>query len=188
MTLARAAAVVGLVLGMAGVATPAVHAQQPAPAPGPTRPPGCTAPEHRQFDYWVGDWEVTDSAGTRVLGTNSITLEENGCLIHEHWKGGPPGGSGGTGQSFNFYDRVSRRWEQVRVASGGSVLKLAGGFDGTAMRLEGKTALPGGAELLNRIEWIPQPDGRVRQRWTTSRDGGQTWNAGFDGWYRKRVS
>src|ERR1051326_7600902 len=87
---------------------------------------GCTAPEHRQFDFWVGEWEVTDSGGTTAIGANSVTREESGCLIHEHWRGG----KGGTGQSFNFYDRQGRHWEQVWVASAGTVLHLTGGLSG----------------------------------------------------------
>jgi hypothetical protein len=153
-------------------------AQQAPPPP----PQGCTAPEYRQFDYWIGDWNVTDSSGTRTYGSNRITSEESGCLIHEHWRAA----GGGTGQSFTFYDRVTRRWEQVWVASGGGILRLSGKLDGTSMVLEGPTVSPTGAPVLNRIAWIPQPDGRVRQLWSRSTDQGTSWQAGFDGWYRKR--
>ena len=145
-------------------------------------PPGCTAPEHRQFDFWVGEWEVTDSGGTTVIGANSVTREESGCLIHEHWRGG----KGGTGQSFNFYDRQGRHWEQVWVASAGTVLHLTGGLSGKSMVLEGDVVSPQGQPVRNRIAWTPEPDGRVRQVWSTSADGGRTWQATFDGWYRKR--
>lgn len=31
----------------------------------------CTAPEHSQFDFWVGEWSVTDGEG-KVVGTNTI--------------------------------------------------------------------------------------------------------------------
>jgi hypothetical protein len=37
---------------------------------GPASP--CTAPEYRQFDFWIGDWEVRSAQG-RVLGHNRIT-------------------------------------------------------------------------------------------------------------------
>jgi hypothetical protein len=145
-------------------------------------PPGCTAAEHRQFDFWIGDWTVTDSAGTAALGTNQITREEAGCLLHEHWRGG----QGGTGQSFNFYNRQTGRWEQVWVASGGNVLRLAGGLQGKSMVLEGDAVSPAGAAIRNRIAWTPEPDGRVRQVWSTSTDGGKSWRVTFDGWYRKK--
>ena len=34
-------------------------------------------------------------------------------MVHEHWKGS----RGGTGQSFNFYDRGDRKWHQVWIAN-----------------------------------------------------------------------
>ena len=45
----------------------------------------CAAGEYRQFDFWVGRWEVT--ANDRVAGHNEITVEEGGCVVHEHWAG-----------------------------------------------------------------------------------------------------
>jgi hypothetical protein len=145
-------------------------------------PPGCTAPEYRQFDFWLGDWSVTDSSGTKTYGSNLITAEEAGCLLHEHWRGS----QGGSGQSFNFYDRVGQRWEQLWIASGGNLLRLAGHRDGASMVLEGESPSGSGVALRNRIAWIPQADGRVRQLWHTSADQGKTWQLSFDGWYRKR--
>ena len=143
-------------------------------------PTGCTAPEHRQFDFWIGDWAVTDSAGVTPYGTNRITREEAGCLLHEHWRGS----QGGSGQSLNFYDRQRRHWEQVWVASGGNVLRLSGQFNGISMVLEGDATSPSGGTIRNRIIWTPQADGRVRQVWSTTADGGKSWQVGFDGWYR----
>jgi len=143
---------------------------------------GCTAAEYRQFDFWEGDWEVTDSTGTVVMGTNVITREESGCALREQWRAG----RGGTGQSLNFYERTTGRWSQVWVASNGNVLRLQGGFANGAMRMEGETRPPNGPVIRNRITWTPLADGRVRQSWMISRDSGTTWHAGFDGWYRRR--
>jgi hypothetical protein len=53
------------------------------------------------------------------------------------------------------------------------------------MILEGDSASPTGVSMRNRVAWIPQTDGRVRQYWRTSTDGGKTWQVSFDGWYRK---
>lgn len=141
----------------------------------------CGTPQHRQFDFWIGDWEVTDKDGKTPYGTNSITLEEGGCLLHEHWQGA----KGGTGQSFNFYDQATTRWEQVWVAKDGSSLTLIGGIEGTAMVLVGDAKQADGKSVRNKITWTPQDDGRVRQQWSSSADGGTTWSVQFDGWYRK---
>ncbi|HVX87683.1 MAG TPA: hypothetical protein VG940_02060, partial [Gemmatimonadales bacterium] len=147
-------------------------------------PPGCTTPEYRQFDYWVGDWEVTDSAGTIPYGTNTVTLEESGCVVHEHWTGS----RGGTGQSFNYYDPRIRKWQQDWVASNaGSSLHLVGTLgDHDTMTLEADVPGPNGTTVHHRAQWIPQPDGRVRQYWRSTTDRGKTWTIVFDGWYRKK--
>jgi hypothetical protein len=151
------------------------HAQQPARA-------SCAGAEHRQFDFWAGDWEVTDSAGRTVYGTNHVNREEGGCLIHENWTGS----RGGTGQSLNFFDPMQQQWEQVWVGSDGLVLQITGGLRSTSMVLEGEALGPGGAKVKQRAAWTPQPDGRVRQFWEQSVDGGTTWTVAFDGWYRRK--
>jgi hypothetical protein len=145
-------------------------------------PPGCRAPEHRQFDFWVGDWEVTDSAGGVVYGTNDVTLEESGCVVHEHWKGS----RGGTGQSFNYWDATRKVWQQDWVASGGTNLHLTGGMQEGAMVLEADTPAPNGGTAHHKAMWIPQADGRVRQFWRQTTDGGKNWTVVFDGYYRKK--
>src|SRR5262245_53612355 len=163
-----------VLLALLAAGVPAAAQQRPAP---------CTAAEHRQFDFWIGDWTVTDSAGTTTMGSNRITSEEAGCLVHEHWTGA----GGGTGQSFNFYNLAKKQWEQVWVASAaGGNLHITGGFDGTSMVLTGERPGPGGATVRNRIRWTPVADGRVRQTWETSTDNGASWSVSFDGWYRKK--
>ena len=142
----------------------------------------CNDPNHRQFDFWVGDWEVTDSAGATVYGSNRITREEDGCLIHEHWVGS----RGGTGQSLNFLNPATQRWEQVWVGSDGLVLQVTGKLEGTSMVLVGEGLGQGGNQLKQRASWTPQADGRVRQYWQQSADGGATWTVAFDGWYRRK--
>jgi hypothetical protein len=140
----------------------------------------CDGSEFRQFDFWIGNWDVT--ARGQQAGTNLVTLEEDGCVVHEHWKGS----RGGTGQSFNFYDRGDRKWHQVWIANDGSALFLTGGLVGNTLTLEGETPQPDGSTVRNRISFRNNPDHTVRQLWETSADGGTTWTPAFDGLYRKR--
>ena len=144
-------------------------------------PPGCVQPEQRQFDFWVGSWTVTDSAGAVTYGTSSVTNEERGCLIHEHWSGS----RGGTGQSLNYFDLSKGQWEQDWVASAaGGTVHLYGHLEDGAMVLEGDQ-VKGGVSSRQRVMWIPEADGRVRQFWRQSVDSGKTWTVVFDGYYRK---
>jgi len=150
------------------------------PLPAQSSSP-CSASEYRQFDFWIGDWEVFDSSGTR-LGENLVTRELDGCALAEHWQS-----SRGShrGNSYNIYDRSTGRWHQTWVDSGGLLLQLEGGLQGTAMVLQGQTRDAAGAVIRERIRWSPEPGGVVRQRWDQSKDG-VTWTTVFDGYYRRR--
>jgi hypothetical protein len=143
-------------------------------------PPTCDAAEYRQFDFWVGDWTVTTAAGR--AGTNLVTLEEKGCLIHEHWQGA----RGGTGQSFNFFDRADGLWHQVWVSSTGSVLRFAGEYHDGRLVLRGDRTGRNGNTLHDRLTFFHNADGTVRQLWESSPDG-QRWQTVFDGLYTKQV-
>jgi hypothetical protein len=134
-------------------------------------PPRCDTPQYRQFDFWVGDWTVT--SGGRPAGTNHVTLEEAGCLVHEHWTGA----RGGTGQSFNFFDRTDSLWHQVWVSSSGTVLFLSGKYS------DGRLAYTAQGQ---RLTFFHNADGTVRQLWESSSDGKQ-WSTVFDGMYVKRA-
>ena len=42
---------------------------------------------YRQFDFWIGDWEVFNPQDQRV-GSNRIDKVLGGCALHESWRGG----------------------------------------------------------------------------------------------------
>lgn len=138
----------------------------------------CTASEHRQFDFWVGAWTVTDSSG-RVLGTNEITRIAGGCGLWEHWHG-----RRGEGMSLNVWQPALGRWTQFWVGTG-VVLELTGGLDPEGrMVLEGERHTADGT-ARDRVTWESLPSGGVRQVWEVSRDGGAMWRRVFEGLYRR---
>lgn len=178
MRLSHAAAgMLALCMGVRSLAGTTQPTQPPLPAPGKA----CTGAEYRQFDFWLGDWTVAGPKGTPA-GTNRITLEHDGCVLAEHWNGA----KGGTGSSFNVYDAADKHWHQVWVDNQGSILQLSGGIVDGKMILEGPGVGPKGEAVVNRIAWEKLADGRVRQTWTVSSDGGSSWSTAFDGFYTKR--
>jgi hypothetical protein len=160
---------------LAGILALAVVDAQPTPAPKP-----CSPPAHRQFDFWLGDWEVTQAG--KIAGTNRITQILGGCALREEWKGA--GGLSGT--SLNMWDSASKKWLQTWVDGQGNVLLLEGGRQAEKMVLEGQSPDGKGGAVRNRISWSPLPAGHVRQLWETSADGGKTWTTAFDGDYAPR--
>jgi hypothetical protein len=138
----------------------------------------CTSGAYRQFDFWLGSWNVTEKG--KVAGTNRIESILGGCALYENWLGA----NGLRGNSINFYDAPRGVWHQTWIDHTGSALTLEGRFANGAMRLEGQRpgAKPGEIQL-HRITWTPLPDGKVRQLWESSTDGGKTWTKAFDGLY-----
>jgi len=151
---------------------------------GGAKPSACDGAEHRQFDFWLGEWEVRDPQG-KVVGRNRIEKAHDGCVLIEHWTSV----ARVTGTSVNVYDRDHGKWHQTWVDSGGGLLQLDGALAGGAMVLTGEAvdADAPSKRATQRITWTPQPNGDVRQLWESSQDGGKTWNVVFDGRYTKRT-
>ena len=78
----------------------AVIAGQTAPLPQPAPPPACAAPEHRQFDFWIGRWDVYPTGKDALVAHSLIEKLYAGCTVRENWM--PLKGSGGG--SLNMYD------------------------------------------------------------------------------------
>ena len=150
------------------------------PSTAAAQQPPCSAAEHRQFDFWVGSWEVTTPDGN-VAGTNNIRSILNGCALEESWKGA----QGSIGKSFNMYFARDGKWHQTWVDGSGSRLDLAGGLDERGrMVLSGFMPGPDGGEVLHEISWEKRANGTVQQHWRASKDSGQTWQDVFKGLYR----
>ena len=160
-----------IVLLLAGGATAiAQDAGKPAP---------CSAAEYRQFDFWVGEWTVTDNEG-KLLGHNRITTILGGCGLEENWKSA----SGkSVGSSYNIYDRGRKVWHQTWIDNSGLLLTIEGGLDDGSMVLEGRTRGPKG-DVRQRISWTPLSDNRVRQLWESAPEGGE-FKVAFEGFYAK---
>jgi hypothetical protein len=105
----------------------------PAEAQPAAAPPACSAPEHRQMDFWVGDWSVEfdNPDGTIGHASNRIRKDEYGsCVISEYFKqpGGGPGGGDYLGTSYSSYDPQSRTWRQFWVDNMGAIFDSAAGL------------------------------------------------------------
>jgi hypothetical protein len=144
--------------------------------------PFCTAAEYRQFDFWLGDWEVRNPDG-KVVGHNRLTPTLQGCALHESWEGI----DGSRGNSYSTWSSVDRLWHQFWVDNSGTLLDLAGTLEGRRMVLSGTrpSIKNPGTIVHHRISWEPLDNGTVRQLWEVSTDQGTTWKVLFDGIYAR---
>ena len=141
--------------------------------------PPCESDErHRQFDFWIGQWEVR-GAGGKLAGTNTIEKTLNGCLLIENWTSV----GGGSGKSVNYFDPGTGKWKQDWIDAGGGVIHYEGEFRDGAMRFEGVNYNRDGSSEPSRMAFTPLGDGTVRQFIEQSSDGGESWYVWFDAIY-----
>lgn len=172
-------------LSAAALAQPQGPAVESGPAeiqpPDPQAYPCQQQERFRAFDFWLGEWEVRTADG-QLAGHNSIRSAERGCLLTEHWTNT----SGGTGMSINYLDTITDKWVQVWLAEGGSQIMINGGMTDEGMKLVGTLhEVSDGSTVPFRGLWTPLPDGRVRQFFEQSNDGGATWIPWFEGFYSR---
>ncbi|MDH3533658.1 MAG: hypothetical protein OEO82_12065 [Gammaproteobacteria bacterium] len=135
-----------------------------------------------EFDFWLGAWDVHLADGT-LAGSNTISKAERGCVLLERWHGQ----SGGTGMSVNYLDHASGEWVQIWNAAGGTQINIRGGLTDAGMLLIGKIHYITNSTTADfRGLWTRLDDGRVRQFFEQSEDGGKTWTPWFEGFYSRR--
>ena len=140
----------------------------------------CDAPAYREFDFWLGEWNVRTPDG-KLAGANRIEREYGGCVLHERYDTG----KGYSGESLNVYDAARKVWHQTWVDNGGTLLLLEGRLAGGSMTLGGQTTANDGQITRHRITWTPNADGSVRQLWEST-DANGAWTTAFDGRYTRK--
>jgi ketosteroid isomerase-like protein len=148
--------------------------------------PACSAAENKQFDFWIGDWDVTEAATGAHAAQVRVERILDGCVLLEQYQ--DPGGL--KGHSFTIYDASRQVWHQSWVTNRGQLLTLEGRLNEgrlneDGMVLSGKFLSPDHKENLVRGTWKPESAG-VRETAVTSTDGGKTWKIWFDLMFRKK--
>jgi len=151
-----------------------VSAQQTAP---------CSTEQHRQFDFWVGEWQVKN-INDEIVGNSKIEVISNDCALLENWKST----RGTEGKSLNYYSILDNKWHQKWIGANGIPIEFFGTYNAEKKALEysGEGVGQGGVPLLNKLTFYHLSDDYVRQLWEQSVDSGKTWTTVFDGHYRRK--
>ncbi|MGV3527661.1 MAG: hypothetical protein ACO1OO_02110 [Flavisolibacter sp.] len=157
------------------------------PAQAPASP--CSSdPVYRQFDFWIGEWDVYNLKGMKS-GESKISLILDSCIILEEWTSmAAPGAFPYKGKSFNTYNAKVKQWQQTWVDNAGSSTHyIYGKADGN--KIEFKTApvsLKGDTMAIYRLTFFSLEKNKVRQLGELSKDNGLTWTTQYDLEYRRR--
>jgi hypothetical protein len=157
----------------------------PEPASASTANP-CEAPQQRQFDFWVGEWDLTwpgEKSGEIGHGSNSIKRILDSCVVQENFSGGASMHLRGT--SVSTFDTRSGQWKQTWVDNEGGYLDFIGEFKDGQMILQ-REALRDGQKILQRMVWKNISVNEMDWSWESSRDGGKTWQVNWPIHYKRR--
>lgn len=173
-----------LALTFAALLAAPAFAQQTQPnaqAAAPAKAEPCTDKIYHDFDFWIGSWTVTDTKGV-VQGEDTVTREEGGCLLVEHWKSA----KGETGQSYNYFDDGEQRWRQLWVTKQ-NVIDYSGGLNGDgAMFLVGQIRYKTGLVHPFKGTWTLNADKTVTQHFQEWDPTTEKWTEWFTGIYKKK--
>lgn len=138
------------------------------------------SPEFRQFDFWIGEWDVR-APGGQPAGSSSVQLILGQCIIFENWTSG----SGSSGKSFNIFDVNDKKWHQTYVDDKGTFAHYIGSLINGEIVITAEN-MNAGKKTLAKMTFSKLPNGDVRQHGENSADDGKTWTTSFDLTYSKK--
>lgn len=153
-------------------------------AVAPQRPAGCTSAESRQFDFWLGEWDVSPGQSPVVVAESTIGLHDQGCVILEDWRPF----RNAHGHSINIYDAADGKWHQTWADASGTRTEYSGSVDTDGvMRLDTLSPpQPGASPARQRMNFQRIDASTVRQ-WGEAFDATQqTWTTTWSFTYRRR--
>lgn len=145
----------------------------------------CDGAEFRQFDFWLGDWDVVSTKDGVPRGSSHIGSEMGGCVIWENWTSLQ---GGYFGKSYNAYNVNLKRWEQYWVDNGAGTIFFHGALkDGVMDYWTDDVPQANGDKLRRHLQFFNLGPDKVRQFSQGSRDGGKTWTVEYDLTYARRA-
>jgi hypothetical protein len=148
---------------------PASPPQAPPPEAGAAAPDTgaaspCAVPEARQFDFWIGEWDLVsrfllpDGKWTEEKGTDSVRAVLDGCALYQEWKG-TVAGQPLHGISITSYTPRDRQWQQAWSDDSGPMLYVfTGGMEGDRMVLSRQVVADGKPVVRRQVFSNIRPD------------------------------
>ena len=140
-----------------------------------SQPVPCSEREEAdQLDFWVGEWDLswTATGDDPGKGTNTITRELDGCVIHERFSAE----NGFDGESVSVYNPRTEQWQQTWVDNQGGYLLFTGTLTGDEPQLRSAPVTNAqGEEQISRMTWRNITEDALDWHWQRSTDGGETW-------------
>lgn len=148
----------------------------------------CSYPKFRQFDFWIGEWEVFGKNNNKA-GDSKISVILDSCVILEEWTSASlQQGLRYAGKSFNSFNKKTKQWQQTWVDNTGATTEyLTGKFENNAIIFTTNPfAFSKDTLAIRKLSFFNVEPNKIRQLGEISKDGGATWLTEFDLEYRRK--
>lgn len=148
----------------------------------------CSAPEYRQFDFWIGEWEAFGPKGNKA-GESKVTLILDSCIIFEEWTSASvQQGIRFAGKSFNTWNATTKQWQQTWVDNvGGTNEYLQGKFENNQIIYTSKPfQFRKDTMAIRKMTFTNLSADKLRQHGEISKDDGKNWSTEYDLEYRRK--
>jgi hypothetical protein len=176
------------IVGLLYLVSAAASGQQAGSASA-TPPNPCAAPEQKQLEFWVGEWDLTwpgQKQGEVQHGTNRIHRLLDQCVVEENFTGDPSAPLRGI--SISIFDTRAGKWKQTWVDNQGSYLDFEGEFKDGQMVLWRDGVRPDGTKIVQRMVFKNIQAREFDWSWESSTDGGKTWQVNWPIHYKRKSS
>jgi hypothetical protein len=131
--------------------------------------------EAHQFDFWLGEWDLTWDGGGR--GNNTISRILDGQVIQEQFTAFPTSSDDKSfqGLSLSVFVPELGKWRQTWVDNSGNYMDFVGSFDNGKLALSMERAVSG-QPATYRMVFYNVAERSLDWDWERSDDRGQTWH------------
>lgn len=133
--------------------------------------PSASHGNSRQFDFWLGEWDLTQPNGGQ--GENIVTLELDSSVVQEAFNGQPAIQL--IGRSISVFVPRENLWKQTWVDNQGGYLDFTGGLVEGRMILSRAAFNPEGEPIILRMVWHNITSDSLDWNWERSNDSGKSW-------------
>jgi hypothetical protein len=142
----------------------------------PVSAAACNTAEHRQLDFWIGDWDVKirarnapdKDAWGESTGTQHVESILGGCAINENFSAGGP--QPWAGKSYSVWVPKLGKWRQTWVDDSGNYLAFTGGIEAGTMTLYGEPREADGKTIHMRMVFQDVTPRSLHWEWQRTED------------------
>ena len=146
------------------------------------------AQDGSEFDFWVGQWELSweYGDGSKGHGVNNIVKHLDDKVIQEHFEAkddGPYKGFKGT--SISVFNPVKKTWHQAWADNQGGYFNFNGVVENNQHIFETIVKQQDGTDLGLRMRFYDIKANSLTWDWEQSTDGGESWTLRWRIYYRR---